>query len=160
MAWMSLKGKTTWDEAWAIAEKYPEACVSLCQRPYNKKQLIIRPIVIRRRVGDRWYNYYDNTKSEATNEYSITKADVFGGKEPKSYAPYYYVPDGVYYRELLVYIKEHLWRFRGQYTTQLHYRSETGDDLLYAVYYGVLQTVLTTAFDNPIYNFVYGRCLD
>ena len=160
MAWMSLKGKTTWDEAWAIAEKYPEACVSLCQRPYNKKQLIIRPIVIRRRVGDRWYNYYDNTMSEATNDYRITKADVFGGKEPRSYAPYYYVPDRIYYRELLVYFREHLWRFRGEYTTQLHYRSDAGDDLLYAVYYGVLHTVLTTPFDNPLYNFVYGRCLD
>ena len=160
MAWMSLKEKATWDEAHAIADQYPEACVSLRQRPYNKKQLIIRPIVIRRRVGDKWYNYFDNSMSKATSEYSITKAAVFEGKEPKSYAPYYYVPDGVYYRELLVYIKEHLWRFRGQYTTQLHYRSETGDDLLYAVYYGVLQTVLTTAFDNPIYNFVYGRCLD
>ncbi len=160
MAWMSLKEAVTWDEAHAIADKYPEACVSLRQRPYNKKQLIIRPIVIRHRVGDRWYNYYDNTLSEATGAYSITKAEVFGGKEPKSYAPFYYVPDRIYYRELLVYIKEHLWRFRGMYTTQLHYRSDEGDDLLYAVNYGVLQSVLTASFDNPIYSFVYGRCID
>lgn len=160
MAWMALRESVTWEEAHKIADSYPEACVSLRQRTYNKKQGVVRPIVIRRRIGGAWYNYYDNSMSDDKSAYSVTKAAVFGGREPKSYAPYYFVPDRIHQRELLVYIKEHLWKFRGQYTAQLYYRTDSGDDLLYSVYHGVLHTVLTTHFDNPLYTFVYGRCLD
>ena len=160
MAWMSLRKAVTWDEAHEIAAKYPEACVSFYQRKYSKQQRDIRPISVRHKVGNRWYNYYDNTTSDNKYGYYITPVTVFDGKEPKMYAPYYFVPDTIYFRELLVYIKEHLWKFRGEYTSQLHYRAENGDDLLYSVYHGVLHTVLTTQFDNPLYTFVYGRSSD
>lgn len=151
MGWTALVHHMRFEEAHAIADQYDLACVSNRQFERQVGEWNVLPIVTRRRIGKYWYNYFENGRYKK----SLAQAD--DGTEPESYAPYYYVPDKIRYLELLTYIRQNFWQFKGIYHPYILYLTEKREQIIYSVYMGVMHMPITCPFDNPMLYFEMGR---
>lgn len=150
MGWAALIHHTTWDEAHRIAELYDLACVSCRQFERQTGEWQAKPIVTRRKIGKYWYNYFED------NRYKRTLVEHADGREPANYAPCFYLPDKIRYIDLLSYLYQNMWQFKGVYHPYLLYYTRNRDEVIYSVYKGIMHIPLEVSINNPLLYFVMG----
>ncbi len=150
MGWASLIHHTSWDEANRIADEYELACVSCRQFERQVGDWAVQPIVTRRKIGKYWYNYFENGRYRKS---LVMRED---GREPETYAPYFYVPDKIRYMDLLSYLYQHFRQFQGVYHPYLLYLTKAKEEVIYSVYHAIIHIPLSLPFDNPLLYFETG----
>lgn len=149
MGLLALTNGMTYDAAVHIAERYDIGFVCKSFDPRSSRVWMPKPIVMRQRIKNLWYNYFDDGTYEKSTCHS--KGDV------EVYTPALYVPDQIRYIELLKYIQKHLVNLVGLYETYLLYRSMNNQSFIYSIYEGDMTAPVSMAFDNALLHFVSGR---
>lgn len=149
MGLLALTNGTTYDASVHIAERFEIGFVCRAYDPRSPRVWMPRPIVMRQRMKNLWYNYFDD------GTYEKTTCHVQG--DVRAYTPALYMPDRLHYIDLLKYIHKHLNAIVGLYETYTLYRTMNNQSFIYSVYDGTMTAPLNMAFDNPMLHFISGR---